>query len=134
MNWSKTLIAGVVAGIALNLTEWVLHGFVMAGTYMKYPDVFDQEPANPLHFLLVAVCIALVAAMLFSKSRASWADGVKGGATFGAFLGLFGFFTHFYSPMVIDGFPYYLAWCQGGITFIGMVIVGVVLGAVIKKG
>ena len=134
MNWSKVLIGGVVAGIALNLTEWVLHGFVMASTYSKYPEVFEQEQANPLHFLLVAVCVALAAALLFAKTRASWSDGAAGGATFGAFLGFFAFFTYFYNPMVFDGYPYYLAWCQGGITFIAMVIVGTVLGLVIKKG
>jgi hypothetical protein len=86
-----------------------------------------------LHFLLVAVCVSIAAAILFSKTRASWAEGVKGGVTFGGYLGLFIFFAHFYRPLVLDGYPYYLAWCQGSITLIAMVIVGTVLGLVIKK-
>ena len=133
MNWSKIVIGGVVAGIALNLTEWLFHGMIMRSTYEKYPDVFDQEPSSPLYFLLAAVCVALAAAILFSKSRNSWAAGAKGGATFGACLGLVAFFTFFYNPLVFDGYPYYLAWCQGSITFIGMVIAGTMLGLVIKK-
>lgn len=133
MNWGKTLIGGGVAGIALTTTEFVLHGQVMANTYMSYPDVFEQEPANPLHFVLVAVCIATVLAIIFAKTRDSWADGAKGGATFGFFIGLVTFFAAFYRPLVFAGFPYYLAWCQGGINLIAMTIVGVVLGLMIKR-
>jgi len=133
MNWSKIAIGGLVAGIAMNVTEWVLHGVVMRSTYEKYPDVFRQEQSSPLYFVLAAVCVCLAAALLFSKSRSSWAAGVTGGATFGACLGLVAFFTFFYNPLVFDGYPYYLAWCQGTITLIAFVIAGAVLGLVIKK-
>lgn len=134
MNWGKVLIGGVAAGVATNIVDFVLHGMVMSNTYMGLPEVFSQEQANPLFFLLVSVCMAIAAAMLFAKTRQAWTDGVKGGATFGAFLGLFAFFPSFYSPLVIDGFPYYLAWCQGGIAFIASVVGGSVLGLIIKRG
>lgn len=133
MNWSKVLIGGVVGGIALNLTEWLLHGFVMRSTYAKYPDVFREGGGNPLYFLLVAVVLCIMAAILFSKTRGCWGDGAKGGATFGFFLGLVAWASHFYRPLIFDGFPYYLAWCQGGITLIALIIVGAVLGLVIKR-
>ncbi|MDX1501242.1 MAG: hypothetical protein R3325_02685 [Thermoanaerobaculia bacterium] len=132
MNWSKVLIGGLVAGIALNLTEWVLHGVVMANTYKRYP-VFTQEAASPLWFLLVAICVAIAAAILFAKTRQCWADGAKGGATFGILLGVFAGLTFFYNPLVYEGYPYYLAWCQGSITVVALAIVGVVLGLVIRK-
>ena len=132
MNWSKVLIGGVVAGIALNITEFVFHGLIMSSTYARFP-VFTQEPANPIYFLLVAVCVSIAAAILFSKSRACWGDGAKGGATFGACLGLVVFFSFFYDPLVLEGYPYYLAWCQGTITLIALTIMGTALGLVIKK-
>lgn len=132
MNWGKILVGGVVAGIALNVTEFVLHGVVMASTYEKY-SVFTQEQASPFYFVLVAVCVAIAAAMLFAKSRDCWAAGAKGGAIFGFFLGLVAFFTFFYNPLVLEGYPYFLAWCQGGITLIAMTVVGAVLGLMIKK-
>lgn len=133
MNWNKVIIGGVVGGIALNLAEFVMHGIIMAGTYAKYPDVFTQEASSPFWFLLVSLCIALVAAILFAKTRACWAAGVKGGVTYGFLLGLFAYFSFFYDPLVLEGFPYYLAWCQGAITLIALVILGAVLGLVIKK-
>ena len=115
MNWTRVLIAGVVAGIATNVADFVMHGMIMANTYMKYPQVFTQTQAHPAWFTLVALCLSLAAAILFAKTRLSWAAGWMGGATYGFFLGLVGFWTSFYHPLTIDGFPYYLAWCWGGI-------------------
>ena len=134
MSWSKILIGGVAAGIVMSIVEFVLHGVVMANTYAKYSDVFTQEQANPIYFVFVAVCVAIAAAILFGKSRACWGEGAKGGATFGFFLGLVAFFTFFYNPLVYEGYPYYLSWCQGTITLIAVTIAGTVLGLVIKKG
>ncbi len=132
MNWTRIVIAGVVAGIVVNLANFVMHGLILGNTYTKYPEVFDQNPANPIHFFVVAISAAILAAVLFAKTRGSWAPGWKGGATFGFLLGLAFFFPQFYMPIVIDGFPYFLAWCWGGVNVIGGVILGAVLGAIYK--
>lgn len=118
---------------AVNLADFVMHGLVMGPTYKRYTGIFTQTQANPAWFALIAVCIGLSAALLFSKSRASWAPGWKGGVTFGFLLGLVGFFPSFYSSLVIDGFPYYLSWCWGGITLIDSLLAGAVLGAIVKR-
>ncbi len=136
MNSKKAIIAGVVGGIVLWILGFILHGIIMGGAYMKYPDVFSQEeePMNMLWFLVIAIGIATVAAFLFAKTRDCWAEGIGGGVKFGLFLGLFSFFPQFYNSLIYDGFPYYLNWCWGGITVIEMVILGVVLAAVYKQG
>ncbi len=134
MNWTKVLIAGVVAGIVRNLADFVMHGMMMSSTYMGLPDVFDQEPANPIWFFVIAIVIATAAAALFAKTRQSWGDGLAGGAAFGFWVGLVVAFIPFYNPLVIDGFPYYLAWCWAGIDIIGAVIMGAVIGALYPKG
>jgi hypothetical protein len=133
MNWSKALIGGVAAGIAVSVVEFILHGQVMASTYTRYSDVFSQEQANPGYFVFVAVCTMIAAAILFAKTRDSWGAGPMGGATYGFFLGLVAFFSYFYNPLVIDGYPYYLAWCQGSITLIAIVVGGAVMGMMIKR-
>jgi hypothetical protein len=131
MSWTKALIAGVAAGIAVGFANFILHAVILGSTYAKY-DVFTQEPTNPAYFFLVAVCIAICAAFLFARSRDSWAPGAKGGATFGFWLGLVAFFSPFYSPLVLKGFPYFLAWCQGGADLIAAIVGGTVLGLVYK--
>ncbi len=134
MNWSKALIAGVVGGIVLFFADFVMHGMIMGSTYAKYPALFVQEEGGIHWFLLISLCIGIALAILFAKTRQCWADGAKGGATFGFWVGLVVFFTPFYSTLVIIGFPYYLAWCQGGIVLIGMMIVGAAMGMIYKRG
>lgn len=132
MNWSRIILAGLVGGIVLWLASFVLHGLVMAPTYMKYP-VFTQEQANPLWFLVIEILIAIPAAIIFAKTRASWSSGIGGGLAFGFWIGLLSFFPQFFNSLVIEGFPYYLSWCWGGINMIVSLILGAVLGVMIKK-
>jgi hypothetical protein len=133
MNWTRIALAGVAAGLVTWISDFVLHGMVMRSTYMGLSQVFTQTESNPAWFLLIAVTICVMAALLFARTRGSWAAGWKGGLTFGFFLGLVIFFQRFYDPLVVDGYPYYLAWCQGGISMIDSLLAGAVLGAVIKS-
>ena len=132
MNWTKVLIAGVVGGIAMTISDYVLHGMVMAPTYTGLPAVFSQEQSNPGWFFVIGISMGVAAAILYAKTFGSWSGGWKGGAKFGFFLGLVAFFSPFYDTLVVDGFPYYLAWCQGGIALIGAVVLGLVIGLLYK--
>lgn len=133
MNWTKVLIAGLVAGVVGNLVDFLFHGVLLADAYREYDQVFSQEPTNPAWFFLISILIALFTAILFAKTRACWASGVVGGANFGFFLGLVWFFAPFYNTLVIDGFPYFLCWVWGFIYLIDAIIFGVILGLFIKK-
>jgi hypothetical protein len=132
MNWGRIALAGVAAGIVTTVSDFVLHGVVMAPTYKRLSQVFSQTQASPAWFVLVAVTICLMSALLFARTRGSWAAGWKGGLAFGFFLGLVLFFQGFYDPLVLDGFPYYLSWCQGGIAMIDSLLAGAVIGAILK--
>jgi hypothetical protein len=133
MNWTKILLAGIVGGILMNIANFIMHPVILGNIYTKYPDVFSQTQANPLWFLLIAILMAFFSALLFAKTRSCWADGWKGGATFGFYLGLVSFFAQFISSLVIDGFPYHLSWCWGGTALIGMTVMGLGLGLVHKN-
>jgi hypothetical protein len=133
MNWTRIGLAGVAAGLVNWISDFVLHGIVMAPTYRRLTQVYSQTQANPAWFLLVAVTSCVMAALLFARTRGSWAAGWKGGLAFGFFLGLVLFFVRFYDPLVIDGYPYYLSWCQGGINMINSLLAGADHGSVIKQ-
>jgi len=133
MNWTKILIAGVVAGIVRNLVDFVMHGMIMSATYRRHADVFTQEEGSPIWFFVVAITISIAAAALFARTRNSWGGGLRGGASFGFWAGMVAFFGHFYNPLVIDGFPYYLAWCWGAMGLIGFIVMGTVIGALYPK-
>lgn len=131
MNWDKIVIGGALGGVVVMIYNIIVHGFILGATYTDHP-AFRQEQANPLWFLLISVVIGIAGALLFAKSRSSWSPGVKGGAIFGFFIGLTYFFTPFYNPLVINAFPYYLAWCWGGIDLVGWVIYGAIAALFIK--
>lgn len=133
MNWTKALIAGLVAGIVMWIADFIMHGMILGPTYAKYP-VFTQTQANPVKFLLIAVCIAITIAILFARTRESWKDGVGGGATFGFFVGLVYFFHGFYNPLVLEDFPYYLSWAWGGTYMVDAVVAGIVIALIYKRG
>ena len=132
MNWSRILIAGVAAGVVRSIYEFAIHAGVMASTYSRYPQVFDQQGSSQYWFPILAILIAIVMTYIYAKTQKSWGAGVAGGARFGFCLGWVFFFLPFYSSLVIDSFPYYLSWCWGGIDLIGSVIAGAVIGAVYK--
>ena len=132
MNWPKTLLAGVLAGLAMNIANFVMHGLIMGSTYMSHPDLFVQEDGGIAWFFVVSIAIGIALAILFAKTRGSWAAGLAGGATFGLIAGLVPFFLNFYDALVYNGFPYYLAWCHGGMDIIASVLGGAVMGLVIK--
>ncbi|UCF38202.1 MAG: hypothetical protein JSU96_04930 [Acidobacteriota bacterium] len=133
MNWMRVLLAGVVSGIVATIANFVMHGVIMAGAYTKHQAFAVEEQANPLHFLLIAVCAGIMVAILFAKTQSCWAPGIAGGATFGLFVGLAYFFMTFYYPLVIAGFPYHMGWCWAGIDLIQFVVYGAVIGALYKK-
>lgn len=132
MNWTRIALAGAAAGFVTWISDFIQHGVIMAKTYEELSDVYSQTPANPAWFMLVSFTICFMSALLFAKTRGNWAAGWKGGLTFGFYLGLVVVFSSFYNPLVIDGYPYYLAWCQGGITMIDSLLAGAVIGSIIK--
>jgi hypothetical protein len=133
MNWTKVFLAALLGGIANNLVNFALHGFALAATYERYSDVFSQEQANPLFFLLIAIVSGVLMAILFAKTRSSWAPGARGGLIFGLLVGALVSTLHFFHPLVIEGFPYYLAWCWIGIDVIAFAVEGVVMSFLIKE-
>ncbi len=126
-------VVTILGGIAMWLVSFVLHGVVLGNTYIGLPEVFSQEQANPFHFLLIELCVAIPMTFLFLKTRQCWSPGIMGGLTFGFWIGLVGAFAQFFNPLVIDGFPYYLAWCWFGTNVIIAMVMGAVLGLFIKR-
>jgi hypothetical protein len=133
VNWTRTALAALVGAIVMWLVSFLLHGVIMGNTYTALPEVFTQEQANPLLFLLIEVLIAFPAAVIFARTRESWADGITGGLVFGFWLGLVVSFAHLFNSLVFEGFPYYLSWCWFGINMILTLILGVVYGVMIRR-
>ena len=134
MNWGRAIVAGLVAGIAQNVVNFILHGLILGGTYVGQPAfVQEEDPANFAWFTVLALVIGVVAALFFSSSRQSWRAGPVGGLHFGVLLGAVVGFQHFYLTLVINDFPYHVAWMWLGVEIVSFGVGGLVLGAVVKR-
>ena len=132
MNWTRIALAGVAAGVVTNVFKFIVHGILLADTYVGLPEVFEQSESSPVYFFVIAVGMALAMAILYAKTRSCWPAGLKGGATLGLIVGLMLFFAEFYYPLVIADFPYYLSWCWGVSEIIFSVIAGSIVALVYK--
>lgn len=136
MNWGRAIGAGLAAGFVQNIANFVMHGLVLGGMYLDQP-AFVQEPENMamqvVWFLVIALVLGVVASLLFASSRQSWQPGMKGGLHFGVLLGAAIGFQQFYLTLVVNDFPYHVAWIWLGVDIISFGIGGMVLGAVYKR-
>jgi len=123
MKLNKVLLTGIVGGAVVWVYYFLTHGLILADMYMKH-SVFITESANPIWFVFNTVLVALAGALLFAKTRGSWAEGIKGGLTFGFFVGLVLFFYQFFNSFLLE-------W--GGIELIGWLVFGLVAGILYKK-
>ncbi len=136
MNWGRAIGAGLAAGFVQNIANFVMHGLVLGGMYLEQP-AFVQEPDNMamqiVWFLVIALVLGVVASLLFASSRQSWQPGAKGGLHFGVLLGAVVGFQQFYLTLVVNDFPYHVAWLWLAVDVISFGIGGMVLGAVYKR-
>ncbi len=136
MNWSRAIGAGLAAGFVQNIANFVMHGLVLGGMYLDQP-AFVQEPDSMamqiVWFLVIALVLGVVASLLFASSRQSWQPGMKGGLHFGVLLGAVVGFQQFYLTLVVNDFPYHVAWLWLAVDVISFGIGGMVLGAVYKR-
>ena len=136
MNWGRAIGAGLAAGFVQNIANFVMHGLVLGGMYLDQP-AFVQEPDNMamqiVWFLVIALVLGVVASLLFASSRQSWQPGAKGGLHFGVLLGAVVGFQQFYLTLVVNDFPYHVAWLWLAVDVISFGIGGLVLGAVYKR-
>jgi len=123
MKLNKVLLTGIVGGAVVWVYYFLTHGLILADMYMKH-SVFITESANPIWFVFNTVLVALAGALLFAKTRGSWAEGIKGGLTFGFFVGLVLFFYLCFISHLLE-------W--GGIELIGWLVFGLVAGILYKK-
>ena len=136
MNWGRAVVAGLVAGIAQNIVNFVMHGLILdtAGTYEGHA-AFAQEddPTVFVWFTAIALVIGVVAALFFASSRQSWQAGPRGGLHFGILLGAVVGFQQFYLTLVINEFPYHVAWIWLAVEIISFGVGGMVLGTMVKR-
>lgn len=126
--WLAVLVGGVVANILDSLVMGMLLAPQMAGI-----ESMRQE-MNVGWFVFGDFVFVFVMMLFFDRVYSSFAAGPKGGATYGAYVGLLVSFPMWiFIHLMFKGFPYGLSWILTVYGIIWGVIVGATLGAMYKK-
>lgn len=136
MKSSKFWIAVAVAGVAMNIIDYVFQGMLFSEMiYKKFPQLFNMSPSNIPYYMVGDFITVLVFAWVYDKVYSSFGGGPKGGMMAGMYAGiLVNFPTWIFAHLTFNGFPYWASWV---FTIYGIVwynIAGTIIGALYKKG
>jgi hypothetical protein len=135
MNVKKLVPAALAVGVIFIVLDFVVHELMLKGPYYsQLPSLFKQD-GPPMVWAIIGDLVAgLVMVWVYDRAYSSFSGGPKGGATFGLYAGiLVNFPTWLFMNLVLQGFPYSLAWIWTITGILYGVIGGAVAGALYKK-
>jgi len=132
MNVKNLLLAALVVGVVMNIVDFVVQGQLLAGLYSALP-LFKKEP--PIPWLVFGDFVTvLVFVWVYDRVRGAFAGGPKGGALYGLYAGiLINFPTWIFAHLLMEGFPYSLAWTWTLVGVVWCVIAGALAGLLYKQ-
>ena len=133
MKSPRFWIAVLVAGIVGNALDAYVQGHVLTNAYFSKIDSMRHD-TSPAWFIIGDFVAVFVLAWVFDRVASVFGAGAKGGACAGFALGVLANFPmwHMISFMV-KGIPYALVWIE---TLYGIgwyVLLGAIMGAMMKK-
>lgn len=131
MTTARFWIAVLVTAVVVNALDSLFYGVLMANSLSQIAGM--RQGTNVWWFVLGDVAAALVLTLVFTKVRSAFASSLSGGAACGFLLGVFaGFPANHFMYLMIDGYPYWLAWVGTFYTIIWYTLAGTILGAILK--
>ena len=129
----KNLIAILVAGIVVTALDYCVQGNLLATAYYSKMESYKQDTAISSFIIGDFVAVA-VFAWVFCKVTSVFGEGLKGGVCAGFYLGvLVNFPTWHFVFLTTKGYPYLLSWINTGYGIVWYMVVGAIIGAMMKK-
>ena len=135
MKSSKFWLAVLVAGVVVNIVDWLFYAQWLGPTYMMSNPALFRQDTNPGWFVFGDFVFVFVFAWIFNKVSGSFGSTVTDGAKAGLYLGIFANFPmQIFMYLMFNGYPYSLSWISTIYGILWYVLVGVILAAMMKKG
>jgi len=128
----KCLLAILVAGIVGNLLDAYVQGNLLFNAYYSKIDSMKHDTLAGWFIFADFVAVA-VFTCVYKKVASAFSDGAKGGACAGFYFGVLVSFPSFhYVYLTTKGYPYSLAWINTGWVIVWYMIIGAIVGAIMK--
>jgi len=133
MNKSKCWLALLVAGLVVNALDFVVQGKLLTDAY--YSNLAWARQDTPVYWFIVGDFVAVgVFIWVYGKVASAFSDGAKGGAGAGFVLGvLVNFPAWEFMHLMVKDFPYALTWIDTVYGILWYVVMGAIVGAIMKK-
>jgi hypothetical protein len=132
MNVPKLVVAWLVVGVVMSVLDFLVHGLALGGYYRQL--TFMRQGVSPALFVLVDLVFALVFVVVYDRLYATASTSMGRGAVFGFWAGLLlSFPGNIGLYLMLNGFPYWLAWTWTLSGLITLTISGAVAGALYAK-
>jgi hypothetical protein len=134
MNYKKFLLAFLVAGVVMNILDFIMHGMILRSTYQANPTLFNQPGTFKGWFIFGDFVAMAVFVLVYNKVFDSFGGGVRGGLIYGLYAGvLMSFPGMIFLHLIFAGFPYSLSWIWTIYFIVAYAILGIVVGVLYKE-
>jgi hypothetical protein len=130
INWTRVILGGLVAGVIINLSEYVLNGVVLAKDMEAAISALGRQLGGGalLMFTVWGFLVGIFAIWLYAAIRPRYGAGPKTAACAGAAVWSLGYLLASVTPLALHLFPRRLM-AVGLAVGLVEVIVGTVAGA-----
>ena len=134
MKSSKFWLAVLVAGVVMNILDYIIYGMWLGNAYFMQNTVLFRQDTNPIWYVIGDFVGVFVFVWVYSKISGSFGPTVQDGVKAGLYLGIFANFPLWIlMNLMLNGFPYSLSWISTIYGIIWCMIVGAIVAAVMKK-
>src|SRR5688572_21312095 len=109
VNTSRVLLGGLVAGLVINVSEFVLNGLVLANDWTAAMTALgkpgEMTPAQIAGFNVWGFCIGIVAVWLYAAMRPRFGAGPRTAISAGLVTWFLGYFLAGWAPIITGLFP-----------------------------
>ena len=109
INWTRVLLGGIVAGVVINVFEFVVNGLLLADDWAASMEALGKSPVTTtgqmVMFVLWSFVAGLTAVWLYASIRPRYGPGPKTALCAGAAVWWLAFLMAMVPPMVMDIMP-----------------------------
>jgi hypothetical protein len=113
INWSRIILGALLAGIVINVVEFILNGVVLAKDWATAMAALGIQPVTGIHlafffvwgFILWGFLIGILAAWLYAAIRPRYGAGPKIALYAGSFVWTVGYLLTSVTPFFVNLYP-----------------------------
>jgi hypothetical protein len=109
LNWKRMILGGLLAGLVINASEWLVNGVIFAGDWdnvmanLNHPTTFSMKQMVALN--LWGFMTGIVTMWLYASIRPRYGAGPKTAVTAGAGMWLMAYALGGAFPVIVHIFP-----------------------------